>query len=274
MSSHLDYIAQLLDLATLKMRNQEYEEALQKYKECLEFFRSSGDRVNEGKTLSQIGRICEQRGELEKAIHLQRQSLVLNESSDSEEDRAKILLRLAILLLKRGQRGDQDQAARYLEDADVHAEQSNNKRLQASIIHVQAMILALRDDFKKAHHRLIDSLEISESLNDREGVAVSVYEIGRVLLELAMRVRAQDPPFADEILADAERNFRRSYEMFRPLQKRDGMAMALFNLGLVHERRGNLQPALDVYRRAYALCDRYYQAGTARVAECLARLEQ
>jgi tetratricopeptide (TPR) repeat protein len=148
-------------------------------------------------------------------------------------------------------------AARLLGDATMEADALNS---------LGSAYQGLRDRFDDAIECLHQALASYEYLNNRDGMAA-------VLTNLGNADRSEDR------LDDACEKYQRALTLYRETGSRYGETLALINLGIAREKQGRYQNALELYQEALAgfvVCnDQHHEASALTViTRVLLKLEQ
>lgn len=140
-------------------------------------------------------------------------------------------------------------------DASVRAELD---RLARSLGR-QARVAMEQGDYPAAHRLQLERLGLNQRLDDDDGIATTLYEIGCVEVRLAR-------------LTDAANHLGESFDRFLESRRADGIAASGFQLGIVLAELGRPAEAMPAFAEAR---DAYGFLGQdSRVAEIDAILER
>jgi tetratricopeptide (TPR) repeat protein len=229
------------NLASLLNMDGKWQEALDTYQKCLEFFRSIDAKSQMATAISQQAQIYQQRGKYEQALSLEQEGLALREEIGNKEGFVISHYRIGELLrlmekyeeaLKQGEKGLK--LARKL----------GNQQIEAAFLHQLGMTLNKLNRPKEAFEHFSESLAIEEQIGNKKGQADSLGEIGKLL-------------FAAGQFSVALDCFQRALNIDRELGDPVKVAVALEAIGVVFANQGHYEEALIKYQETLQLLQQY-----------------
>ena len=209
-----------------------------------------------GIALGNLGRIAQTRGDTERAIELQLQSLKLNRAAGQAALVAANLGNLGTLLYDKG---DYDRAEEIIRQSLALDSELGNEAETADDFSNLGLIYKERGDLEQSQEMFEQALAIDRKYGNREGEATSLFNLG----DLALIRRS---------LEQAVDLLERSLSLNESLGHKEGSADALLRLGDIAEARGALD---DARAKWVAARDLYREMGlskpVAEVEESLAR---
>ncbi len=206
--------------------------------------------------LGNLGRIAQTRGDTERAIELQQQSLALSRAAGYDALVATNLGNLGTLLYDKG---EYDRAEEIIRQSLALDSELGNEAETAKDFSNLGLIYKEREDFDKAQEMFERALAIDRKYGDREGEATSLFNLGDLAL-------------ARQSLEQAADLLERSLRLNESLDHKEGRAEALLRLGDLAEAKGALE---DARAKWVAARDLYREMGlpklVAEVEESLTR---
>jgi len=114
------------------------------------------------------------------------------------------------------------------------AQSLKDKEGIARSLHQLGIIHQLRGAYEEAEKLYRESLEIKKSLKDKEGIAASLHQLG-----IIHQLRGA--------YEEAEKLYRESLEIAQSLKDKQGIARSLHRLGMIHETQGKYKEAVENY---------------------------
>jgi tetratricopeptide (TPR) repeat protein len=250
-----------MNLATLLTDEGKLDEALVTYQEVYRVFEALGAKQAMATVLTEMGTVYQRQGEYEKAIEYQVRGLELDKERGDEEGQAISLHQLSILYMLKG---DYTTALAHSQEAEKLARKLKNDSFVTTMLHQQGLILtdlasaAQTDEehtthLRAAFERFQQSLDIAQRIGDEDGIASTLNELGKLLMNAGQTREA--------IMALTE-----ALDIFSRLGNPVKAGISLELLGLVHERQGQYAAALEKYQQALELFKQYaspqYVTGT------------
>jgi tetratricopeptide (TPR) repeat protein len=212
--------------------------------------------------LAQISMIYGLKGEIDQSIAKQNASLQLSRQIACERYEAIGLHRLSVLyMLKK----DYATALGHSEGAERLTRRLGDDHLLASILHQQGLIFIdlastvqsdedHRTRVQTATERFQSSLKISRRLEDEAVAADTLVEIGELRLDAGR-------------MQEAIAAFTEGLATYARLEIPAKTGIALGRLGLVHERQGEYEAALEKYQQALRVLQQYGSPQDQAIAE-------
>jgi class 3 adenylate cyclase/tetratricopeptide (TPR) repeat protein len=217
-----------------------WPEAEQRYQEAHELARTGGDALSLAHSQQALGRLCQKRGEIARALAWLAQAhaswQALGETSEAQIGQMESLADLGTVWYHQG---DYSQARQALEASLSLATALGHQRGLATALNRLGGVAYNQGDYPSASEAFQQSLAIRRALGDKEGIAISLGSLGNV-------ARSQgDYPAARQF-------FEESLSLRREIGDQRGM---VYSLGYL----GNVARALGEHQRAQA----YYEEGLA-----------
>ena len=229
------------NLASLLNREGKWQEALDTYQECLEFFKSRDAKSQMAGIIGQQALIHQDRGKYEQALALEHKTLAIAEEIDKKEYIVISRYRIAQLL---NQMEKYDEALKQGEKGLEMARELGNQQFEAAFLHQLGITLNTLNRPQEAFEHFSKSLAIKEQIGDKAGQANSLGEIGKLLLGAEQFKEALD-------------HFQRALNIYRELGDPVKVAIGLEAIGVVFEEQGHYEEALIKYREALQLKRQY-----------------
>jgi tetratricopeptide (TPR) repeat protein len=223
--------------------------------------------------LNAQSQVLQSMGRIEQAIVKQNESLEINREIGDEEGQAISLHQLSILSMLHRMQGDLETALARCREAEVLARDVGNEALVAATLHQQGLIFnwmvraaednAVAGDRREAAaERFQVAYEVSRRIGNEAGAADSLGELGKLLRDAGEYQKA--------VAA-----FNEYVETQQRLSNPTKMGIGLEWLGTVHEMQGQVRAALEKYRQALALLQRYGSSQhSSIVQQDIARIEK
>ena len=247
------------NLATLLNMEGKWQEALDTYQKCLEFFRSIDAKSQMATAIRQQAQIYQERGEYEQALSLEQEGLVLDEETSNKEGIVIFHYRTAQLLFLMKK---YDEALKQGEKGLEIARNLDNPQRKSEFLHQLGLTLNQLNRPKEAFTHFSKSLAISKQIGDKGGQADSLSEIGKLWLVAGQIEEALDC-------------FQRALNIFRELVNPVKVAITLEAIGVVFEVQGHCGEALIKFQEALQLKRQYGSSQDIALTERnIARVKQ
>lgn len=112
---------------------------------------------------------------------------------------------------------------------------------KAKALNVQANALVVKGSYVKAYDKYLKSLEISQALHDKPGIAVTLHRIGIIYFYQGDQLRAID-------------YYSKSLAIREEIGDKKGISASVNNIGIVHSQLGHFDKALEFFRKSLDLC--------------------
>ncbi|MFB0555624.1 MAG: tetratricopeptide repeat protein [Phycisphaerae bacterium] len=188
----------------------------------------------EAAVLGNLGLICRERGELDKAGEMHKRSLEIAEKIGWLEGMAGDYCNLGLIYRRQGELDKAEDM--HLKSLEL-AEKLGLQEMMANGYGNLGLIYEIRGELYKAEEMHKRSLEIAEKLVCLEGMASVYGNLGNIYC-----TRGE--------LDKAEEMHLKSLEIEKKLGRLEGMAADYGNLGLIYEKRGELDKAEEMYKKA------------------------
>jgi tetratricopeptide (TPR) repeat protein len=163
------------NVAAIRRKRGEYEEAKRVYQEVLEIARKLGDEMNVAVCLHQLGGIVHMQGELEGARQLYGESLKISKTLGNQRHIASTVWGLGMIALDQG---NVDEAKHLFEESlDTFTNEKDQGNAGGVLLQL-GKIAYLQDNLVEARRLFSDSLEIRKRLGDQNGIAISMVNLG------------------------------------------------------------------------------------------------
>ena len=198
-----------------------YRAAIEKYRQALSFYQSSGDRYREGLTLNIIGSTLLLANEYRKAIEALSPAVPLFQSL---KDRGMEGSTLNTIGSAYEALGDLQKALGYFDQALVAARSAGNRSSEASILNNIGSIHGNQADWQKSREYYQQALLIFRDLGDQRTEAIALKNIGTAWFGLTEFEKALD-------------FYRQALALDRTTHIKDGEADTLDSMGQLMPRR-------------------------------------
>ena len=243
-------------LGRVAQQRGELDAAEHWYQQSLTITEQLGNRPYMASTYHQLGRIAQDRGELDTAEHWYQQSLTITEQLGNRPGMARTYHQLGIVAQDRG---ELDTAERWYQQSLTIKEQLGDRPGMARTYHQLGIVAQQRGELDAAERWYQQSLTINEQLGNRPGLATSYHQLGRI----AQRRGELDT---------AEHWYQQALTINEQLGNRPDLAQTYGQLGLLAEDRGTPETALEWTIRAITLFPNFPHPATGPAPHHLARL--
>lgn len=224
--------------------------AIKKYEEALQNWRTTGETLMEVHTLSSYALAHRQLGQLQTALELYNKALQVVQSVKERREEAALLGGIAVLY---GEMGNPQKAGEYYERVLRTWQEIGDVFLLAKTHNNLGLAYALLGEPRNALEHYNAALSVWQEMGNREQEAFTVHNIGGVY----------------EVLGDTEKSleyYNRSLVLFRSLGNHGGEAEDLNSIGGAYRFNGDFQRALEYFNQALVL----WRTGGNRPREALA----
>ena len=229
------------NLATLLSEEGKWQEALNTYQECLDFFKQKNAKPQMASVISQQALIYQQRGKYEQALELEQQGLTLDKKRGDKEGVAIDYHRIAQLLHRMERYGE---ALKQGKKGLKMAQEIGSKQFEAGFLHQLGVTFKKLNRPKEAFEHFTKALAIWEEIGDKAGQADSLGEIGNFLRRAGQFREALD-------------YYQQALDIDRELGNPVKVAISLEAIGLIFEEQGHYHEALIKYQEAQELNKQY-----------------
>jgi tetratricopeptide (TPR) repeat protein len=256
------------NLATLLKNEGHLDEALATYEDVYATFEALDAKQQMAVALNMQSQVLQGMGRIEQAIARQNESLEIKREIGNEEGQAISLHQLSTL---HRMQGDLETALARSREAEALTRDVGNEALVAATLHEQGIISVLmaraaEDAAEAAHHRetaaerFQASLEIERRHGNEAGAASTLNELGKLLCDAGQ-------------IREAIASHSEALEIYSQLSNPTKVGITLEFLGSVHERQGQHRAALEKYRQALALLQKYTPHDTGITERNIARVQ-
>jgi CHAT domain-containing protein/Tfp pilus assembly protein PilF len=230
--------------------------ALRLYKEALAVHREVGDRVGEGRALSNIGALSQELGRIEDALRYGSEALVIRRELG---DRAGEAVTVANLGLAHHQLGRLQEALGCFEEALRIDRELGNRIGESTTLDSLGGVLCGLGRYQEALVCYEDALDIQRQIGYRLAQGATLNNVGGLYSKLGHH-------------EEAVRHFQEALAITRDVRDRPGEATTLFNVAKEWSRLGRVDEAVRLYEEALSIQrevgDRLNEAQTlAAIAE-------
>lgn len=212
-------------------------DAVANFNEVLSIARAIGDRNLEAEMLNNLGTIYNMMGQNQKALESLNQSLVIVRELKLPEGEASILNNLASIYKERG---EFDIALEYAEKSAIIHRETGNRRGEANSYNSIGAIYDDLGDPQKALNYYRQSLDIHQKTGNVRSQAVTLNNIGVIYSKLGDKERALD-------------TYLQVLSLVRESGNKVGEARTLSNIGAIYKTRGEGQKALEYLEQSLAM---------------------
>jgi CHAT domain-containing protein/uncharacterized protein HemY len=205
-------------------------EAIEKYKESLELWRTLKDVDAEAQTLHEMGETEYNLGNLKQAAEVFSQSLPLFRASGNLRGVIDSLNSLGVV---NSFSGEPNKALDYFKEALPLARAIKNHFIEARILAALGPVLHQLGQTQKALETLDELLSLARTTGDMDGEAVAHNNIGLIYISLGR-------------LREAIQHYSQTLSLLEVTGDRFGRATTLNNIGNAYARMGEFQKALEL----------------------------
>jgi DNA-binding SARP family transcriptional activator/tetratricopeptide (TPR) repeat protein len=195
------------------------------------------DRAGQGTALNNLGNVCWQLGQYDRAFGYYQRALALRRSTGDRAGEAAVLNNLGVICMMRG---SYDEAfVHYGAALAIHHETANLAAIATTLGNLGRVHVRLGRQQEALDHQQ-RALAVYQEIGDRAGEANSLSSLGTIYLRWERYAQALD-------------HYQRALAMHREAGDRPGQTDALSCLGTVQLRCGRPDQAFPLYRQALGL---------------------
>ncbi len=211
-----------------------YQQALEYHQKSLTISTGLHDKAGIARTLGNIGNIYFSQGNFAQALEYYQKSLPIKREIGDKSGVADILANVGSLYY------EQNNYAQAIEYYQKAREGLIDEVRIAHLLSNIGVVYGTQGDYTKALENHLNSLKISETLNNKNGIAQASDNIGLVYASQGHHAQAIE-------------YYHKSLATRRLLNDRRGVARTIYNIGRVQEAQGDHQQALKSVDSAAAL---------------------
>jgi tetratricopeptide (TPR) repeat protein len=213
-------------------------EAIRRYEEALQDWRTAGEQLQEAASLRNIGEIYHLLGEPRKAVNFYQQALAISKKANDPKGEAEALEGIAEVSLDLG---ENQRAMEYCGRALNLSRANDDRQGEAKSLSCIGKVHYVGfGNLRRSLEYFDQTLARSYSLSDRRGQADALYYLGFIYSELGE-------------VQKASVSLNRALSLWRSLSDRRGEALTLIAMGHMNSWLGEKQQAFDLLNRALAL---------------------
>ncbi|MEH2264639.1 tetratricopeptide repeat protein, partial [Nostoc sp.] len=224
------------NLGYLKANSGEIEEAIALYQQSLVITEQIGHVRNKAATLNNLGYLKANSGEIEEAIALYQQSLAIFEQIGDVQGKAATLNNLGYL---KANSGEIKEAIALYQQSLAIFEQIGDVQGKAATLHQLGQIKANRGEIEEAIALYQQSLAIFEQIGDVQGKAATLHQLG-----ILKTNRGE--------IEEAIALYQQSLAITEQIGNVQTQA-TLKNLGYLKANRGEIEEAIALFQQSLAL---------------------
>jgi tetratricopeptide (TPR) repeat protein len=224
----------LQGLATIDLRQGDYETAREIFQKALEIIQQIGDRVGEADTLHQLATIDVNQGDYETAREIFQKALEIKQQIGNRAGEADTLHNLATIDLNQG---DYETAREIFQKALEIKQQIEDRAGEASTLHQLASIDLNQGDYETAREKFQSALEIMQQIGDRAGEAGILHQLASIDLKQGDYETARE-------------KFQSALEIMQQIGDRAGEAGILHQLASIDLKQGDYETAREKFQSA------------------------
>ncbi|MBO3457864.1 CHAT domain-containing tetratricopeptide repeat protein [Aetokthonos hydrillicola] len=213
------------------------QKALTYYNQALPLFHALGDKSGEARTLNNIGSVYSDSGDLQKALTYYNQALPLFRAVGNKSGEGTTLNNIGLVY---SNLGDNQKALTYYNQALPLIRAAGDKSDEATTLNNIGGVHSDLGDLQKALTYYNQALPLRRAVGDKSGEAATLNNIGSVYSNLGDNQKALT-------------HYNQALPLFRAVGNKSGEAATLNNIGRVYADLGDLQKALTYYNQALAL---------------------
>ena len=227
---HRNEAIALLELGRIVDQKGDMQQALKFYEDSIPLFQSVNDRNGEYNALLALGELYRHTGELTKAIETDTMALSISEDLNSGQTDAELLADIGAVYYDMGE---------TLKALDYYNRSLVTNR-SAPLLSNVGLVYAELGQGQKAIECFQESLKLYRSRGDRGGEALNFNNAGLLYYKVGL-------------FDSALENFARALSLTRAVRYKYGEGVVLGNIGKVHLAKGERHKALAFFNRALAL---------------------
>lgn len=218
-------------------RTEQFELALEKFKQALELYERASDHSNMALTLNNIGEVYRHLGQYNQALNFYQKALLIRQEIRDRQGEGRTLNSIGLLYQSQSQ---YPQALEFYQQALSIIQALNDKAAEGTILNNIGGIYRQTGKHLQAIETYKQALEIHRALNDFLGEGVVLSNLGVTYFRLG--------EYSQSLAL-----YQKALEIFTAHQAKSKIATVLNNIGEVYADIGQLTLALDVYKQALAL---------------------
>lgn len=215
----------------------ETSQALDNYRQALDFLVKAGNKRGQASLHNNIGKIYDTRGDFQEAQKEYEAALALYVEVKDQSGEAAVLDNMGMLYATRG---DPETALSYFNRALPLRQQAKRPRGTAFTLHNLGYAYALSGDPNRALKSFEEALAFRKEAGDEQGQALTLANIGLAYMELGQN-------------QEALQYYQQALEIQQKLQDKRWQAATLNKVGQAYALSGELTKALVTYRQALPL---------------------
>ena len=232
--------ATLSNLGNLESQQGDIERALQLWRQSLQIMERTGDVPGKAATLANMAGLIAQQGDIARALQLWQQSLEIVERIGDARGKSAILSNMAGAI---AQQGEIDRALRLWQQSLEIRERIGDVKGKAATLSEMAGVIAQQGDIGRALQLWQQSLEIKEHIGDVKGKAVTLSNMARVIAQQGDVERALQL-------------WQQSLELKERIGDVKGKAATLHNMAGVIAQQGDMERALQLWQQSLEIEER------------------
>jgi CHAT domain-containing protein/Flp pilus assembly protein TadD len=271
-------------------RKESLEQARDKLLAAIPLFHAASDGDDEATALANVGYICNDLGERQRAISFYNQALLLRRTLRDRSGEALMLNNIGSVY---SALGEKQKALELYKQALSLSRSAGDQKVEGATLHNIGRIYDVLGEKQKALDTYTQALPLFRAVSDRQGEAVALNSIGSIYNDLGERKQALDFYAQSFSLSRAAKDYRTAVTtvgniaavynalgdkekalayynqglvLNRALGNRSGEASMLHNMGVVFSGLGDKQKALNYFSQALplrrAVGDRYGEGVT------------
>jgi tetratricopeptide (TPR) repeat protein len=229
-----DLVDLALWVASIDADLSRMEDARRQLDQILQTTRAMGDKVGEGDTLFNIGRVYDALGDKKSALESFEEVLLLARAVGDRYREASALCAIGLVY---NTLGDQKRALEYLEQAFVLQRAQGDRSGQATTLNNIGLVYLALGDRNRALEHFEQALPILRAVGPRNMEATTLTNIGTVYSALGDQTRALE--YHEQALP-----------ILRAIGNRSVEATTLNNIGTVYHALGEQKRAIEYYEQA------------------------
>nr|WP_242018513.1 tetratricopeptide repeat protein [Pseudanabaena sp. FACHB-1998] len=230
----------LHNLATVKAKQGQVEEALDLYTQAKEIYKGTGNTGFKAATLHQMAVIYAQQGQVEQAIALYQQSLEIKERIGDVQGKAATLHCMAGIYAQKGQ--VEQAIALYQQVAEID-ERTGNVQGKATTLHQMAGIYAQKGQVEQAIVLYQQSLEITDRIGDVQTKAATLHCMAGIYAQQGQ-------------VEQAIALYQQSLEIKESIGNVQGKAATLHQMAGIYADQGQVEQAIALYQQSFEIQER------------------
>ncbi|MBW4520441.1 MAG: tetratricopeptide repeat protein [Scytolyngbya sp. HA4215-MV1] len=227
----------LFEMADRQFLQGQWQQALATFQQTLAIRQALGDRLNEGRTLTAIGRMYHSLGDYPQALTVLQKALAINRSLHDHQGEGATLNELGVVHRKLSR---YDEAIAFHQQALAVSQQVGDRLTEGRILNELGAAYGSQGKYGKALEIQQQALTLTRAVRDRVGE-------GRVLSALGYVYSSSGD------YTQALKFYQQSLDLRRELGDRAGEARTLGSIGAVYDGQGNYEKALALYQPALSI---------------------